>query len=49
MSKYRNTNSDSYFAAADDIALIGDLSSDSSDSSDDEEMTEVPQREYFGL
>ncbi|KAK7478923.1 hypothetical protein BaRGS_00029790 [Batillaria attramentaria] len=28
---------------ADDIALIGDLSSDSSDGSDDEEMMEVPQ------
>lgn len=28
---------------ADDIALIGDLSSDSSDGSDDEEMVEVPQ------
>ncbi|KAK7110499.1 ELL-associated factor 1-like [Littorina saxatilis] len=27
-----------------DIALIGDLSSDSSDSSDDDEMTEVPPR-----
>ena len=33
-----------FFSPADDN-IIGDLSSDSSDSSDDDEMTEVPQRE----